>query len=91
MQKKSEEVFKGTCRPEGLNLGCNQYNTSKIAHKFFNSILFISTYNGNYWIFYDRIKKNKNGKLVHKEDKQYILCEIYLKIFYVFQKGKLVP
>lgn len=80
VKNKSEQVFKGSCSKNGLILGCNQYNSSKTAHKFFNETLFISTYNGNYWTFYDRIRKNKYGELACKEDNHYILCG-YLDIF----------
>jgi hypothetical protein len=80
VKNKSESVFKGSCSINGLILGCNQYNSSKIAHKFFNSTLYISTYNGNYWTFYDRIRKNKYGELACKEDNHYTLCG-YLDVF----------
>ena len=80
VKNKSKSVLKGPCSINGLILGCNQYNSSKIAHKFFNSTLYISTYNGNYWTFYDRIRKNKYGELACKEDNHYTLCG-YLDVF----------
>ena len=40
VKNKSESVFKGSCSINGLILGCNQYNSSKIAHKFFNFVHF---------------------------------------------------
>jgi hypothetical protein len=77
VKKKSSDTSKGECSSEGLSLGCNQYNSSKIASKYFNTTLFISSYYGNYWTFYDRIRKNSNGEITCQKDNEnekYKLC-----------------
>jgi len=72
--EKSNETFSRECSNESLLLGCNQYNSSKFASKLLNSTVFFSAYDGNYWTFYDRIRKNKYGELRCKEDKPYKYC-----------------
>ena len=74
VSEKSNETFARTCSKESLDLGCNQYNSTKFASKLLNSTLFISNYNGNYWTFYDRIRKNKYGEIHCKEDEPYKEC-----------------
>lgn len=74
VEEKSNETFARTCSDESLLFGCNQYNSSKFASKVLNSTLFISNYKGNYWTFFDRIRKNKYGELRCKEDEPLKLC-----------------
>ena len=71
---KFNETSPGECNDISLLFGCNQYNSSKIASKVLNSTLFISNYRGNYWTFFDRIRKNKYGELRCKEDEPLKLC-----------------
>ncbi len=74
VEEKSNETFARTCSDDSLLFGCNQYNSSKFASKILNSTLFISNYKGNYWTFFDRIRKNKYGELRCKEDEPLKLC-----------------
>jgi hypothetical protein len=74
VEEKSNETFARTCSDKSLLLGCNQYNSSKIASKLLNSTLYISNYEGNYWTFFDRIRKNKYGEIRCKEDEPYKEC-----------------
>ena len=74
VRDKYNETFARTCFDESLRFGCNQYNSSKFASKLLNTTLFISDYKGNYWTFYDRIRKNKYGELRCKEDEPLKLC-----------------
>lgn len=74
VEEKSNETFARTCLDESLVFGCNQYNSSKFASKLLNATLFISNYDGNYWTFYDRLRKNKYGEIHCKEDQPYKVC-----------------
>ena len=74
VEEKFNETFARTCSDESLFLGCNQYNSSKIASKLLNATIFISNYEGNYWTFFDRIRKNKYGEIHCKEDEPYKEC-----------------
>ena len=74
VQEKFNETFARECQGESLDFGCNQYNSSKVASKLLNTTLFISNYEGNYWTFFDRIRKNKYGEMRCKEDQPYKEC-----------------